>query len=275
MLNWNGMRCSHSAGDASAREQMDQLSEQSSSFPLILDQMKEASDTLQLGIRLFGPKFVEDMASGHLKEEPKSPEQNDDLLINQSNISVFPEMFISNSVHCSWHTKDELQNGEGVDSSSSRQEQSKQSNQKEDFHSEPFRRKRGRPRKAVPSDGESTHASGRKGHHGNSVKKAEVQKAKDSVTEDVTMKYGLLSKRVRGSYRQYSPADKLAIINFGIEHGSTAASRKYSIPESTVRSWSKKKDRFLKLVNESFLEPGAEIVFQSSRTESKSTVLQS
>ncbi|KAK3799030.1 hypothetical protein RRG08_051316 [Elysia crispata] len=244
--------------DPSTGEQMEQLCENSSSLPQILEQMKEASDTLQLGIRLFGPKFVEDIASGHLKEEPKTPELIDDQIKKQSNLSVFPGM--CSSLPCPWSSKDKqvknsYNGSEFLNSSSSSQEWPEILNKRHDLFAEPFKRKRGRPKKIYPSYTETTFVRAHKSYLEDEEKKAKLEtEVNDMVTDSIAMKCRLLSKRVRGSYRQYSPADKLAIINFGIEYGSTAASRKYGIPESTVRSWSKRKDKFIKLVNESLLE---------------------
>ncbi|GFS10673.1 hypothetical protein ElyMa_006651700 [Elysia marginata] len=242
--------------DASPGEQTDLLCDHSS-LPLIREQMKEASDTLQLGIRLFGPKFVEDISLGQLKEEPKTPDPIDNQPKKQSNLSVFPDMFVASSLQCTWQNKEEEYKTKSYPvsqsmNSSSSQEKIQTPNTKDHLLTGPFKRKRGRPRKTNTPFEEPLVISP-KSRLGNKELKIEVV---TKVHDIVNRGAGL--RRVRGSYRQYTPADKLTIINFGIEHGSTAASRKYNIPESTVRSWSKKKERFQQLLRES-LESGKEI----------------
>lgn len=305
-LNWYGMRCSHSPGNSSSKPEhcntgLQDLETVSSSQPLKLEDMPGISDTLQLGIKLFGPKFVADVASGKLTLSSASPElvtQNGTDVPESANASVFPEMFDLTAVSGTcikpghkilWHDrKDKLRktylmrkagltklcNKESASKTVATEIVSEQSVSYKpmeklqeskcplDPFSSPYRRKRGRPPKRLKmfSGIEDVHMCIQNTE--TSQNASQNTSTKDNCTDNMNSVDLLLfpectasvrcafgnegsSRRVRGSYRQYTAADKLGIVNFGIKYGSTAASRKYSIPESTVRSWTKKMDTLI------------------------------
>ncbi|GFO13617.1 hypothetical protein PoB_004012200 [Plakobranchus ocellatus] len=247
--------------DAGTSQQTDQLLEESSPVPSILEQMKGVSDTLQLGIRLFGPKFMEDLTSGCFEEQSRTSKLVNDQSGEQSSISVFPEMLVSGDKNYLWQTKESKADGSDYEVACNMSLFTKKNSDQDKFtapvlkevYGTSCKRRRGRPPKnSSPQHLASTSVEGQKASSGSEGDSS--RKSSDSAHKDIALKCGMLSKRVRGSYGQYSPADKLEIIEFGIKNGSTAASRKYNIPESTVRSWSKKMDKFIKLVNESEAE---------------------
>lgn len=308
-------RYSHSPGDPSG-VLPDLESNSPASHSLKLEDMADISDTLQLGIKFFGSKFIADVASGNIA----LPTASVDLVsehspeVNKSeNAIVFPDMFDLTAVSgislkpdhkILWHDrKDKLRktymtkkanltkfcsrivSKKTMDSENDSQQavnvRSKKGLRSEDVLCDPsdvsIRRKRGRPPKRLKVF--SSLDDSQLGKHASDVEKEvdqNVQK-KGNYTENsnavgvhifprciasVRSLFGndYSSKRVRGSYRQYTAADKLEIIEFGLKHGSTAASRKYNIPESTVRSWTKKMDTFLMQVKLSETTPQVQVV---------------
>ncbi|KAH9510189.1 hypothetical protein Btru_043709 [Bulinus truncatus] len=263
------------------------------SQPFNSSNMTGISDTLQLGIKLFGPTFVADVAAGDLSLPLTTLADENSTISEPVNASVFPEMFDVTTVSSSslkpnqkvlWHDrKDKLRRSILMRKANNSKIRSKPSTKKVTYSENPatpppsvksdntfsesgslldpfglpFKRKRGRPPKILKmlSRSEFLLESSTRDHalsiagcsltsensDRNSIHDIAVS---DNLTPSRTLLEGS-SKRIRGSYRQYTPADKLKIVDFGIKYGSTAASRKYNIPESTVRSWTKKMDIFL------------------------------
>ncbi|XP_059147013.1 uncharacterized protein LOC131934879 isoform X2 [Physella acuta] len=250
------------------------------------------SDTLQLGIKLFGPNFVKDVTAGNLSLSLTTSEvdENRNSSTEPINASVFPEMFEITTVSTClkpshkvlWHDrKDKLKRSLMMRKANLSKIRSRTSVKKVLSSDElqplemkcldlvkdiavdpvevPLKRKRGRPPKILkmisksdlllknslvdcnnvtPSLCDEKDSNRRKNDIG-------TISSPDQLTPCRPFHFGEGSRRIRGSYRQYTPADKLEIVEFGIKYGSTAASRKYNIPESTVRSWTKKMDIFL------------------------------
>ncbi|XP_013084987.2 uncharacterized protein LOC106069790 isoform X4 [Biomphalaria glabrata] len=264
------------------------------SSPFNSSNMSGISDTLQLGIKLFGPTFVADVAAGDLSLPLTTLTDENRALPEPVNASVFPEMFDVTTVSSSslkpnqkvlWHDrKDKLRRSILMRKANSTKIRNRSSskkvacNENETTRSPvktintfsegcsildplglPFKRKRGRPPKILKMICRSEFlldGTSRDPVLGHSISSENSETDANSIVQDLALSDRITpsrsiflsegsSKRIRGSYRQYTPADKLKIVEFGIKYGSTAASRKYNIPESTVRSWTKKMDIFL------------------------------
>ncbi|KAK0070217.1 zinc finger and BTB domain-containing protein 5-like isoform X43 [Biomphalaria pfeifferi] len=264
------------------------------SSPFNSSNMSGISDTLQLGIKLFGPTFVADVASGDLSLPLTTLTDENRALPEPVNASVFPEMFDVTTVSSSslkpnqkvlWHDrKDKLRRSILMRKANSTKIRNRSSAKKVACNENemtgspvktlntfsegcsildplglPFKRKRGRPPKILKMICRSEfllEGTSRDPVLGHSVSSENSEADANSIVQDLALSDRITpsrsiflsegsSKRIRGSYRQYTPADKLKIVEFGIKYGSTAASRKYNIPESTVRSWTKKMDIFL------------------------------
>uniref|UniRef100_A0A2C9LHU3 HTH psq-type domain-containing protein n=1 Tax=Biomphalaria glabrata TaxID=6526 RepID=A0A2C9LHU3_BIOGL len=264
------------------------------SSPFNSSNMSGISDTLQLGIKLFGPTFVADVAAGDLSLPLTTLTDENRALPEPVNASVFPEMFDVTTVSSSslkpnqkvlWHDrKDKLRRSILMRKANSTKIRNRSSSKKVACNENettgspvktintfsegcsildplglPFKRKRGRPPKILKMICRSEFlldGTSRDPVLGHSISSENSETDANSIVQDLALSDRITpsrsiflsegsSKRIRGSYRQYTPADKLKIVEFGIKYGSTAASRKYNIPESTVRSWTKKMDIFL------------------------------